>query len=59
LERKQNGNESLDYGRCSTYFVTPIPTLLHQKYIIVTYAGPSNFKMELVISMPLYFVAKP
>jgi hypothetical protein len=40
-------------------YVAPIPTLLHQNNIGVTYAGPSNFKMELIISMPLYYVAMP
>jgi hypothetical protein len=33
--------------------------LFQQKKIGVTYAGTSNFKMELVIFVPLYYVAMP
>jgi hypothetical protein len=40
-------------------FVAPIPSLLHQNNIGVTYATPLNFKMELVKSMPLYCLAMP
>jgi len=40
-------------------FVTPIPSMLHQNNIGVTYAWTSNFKMEQVRSMPLYSVAMP
>ncbi len=40
-------------------FVTHVPSLLHQNHIGVTYAGTSNFGMELVRSVPLYFVAMP
>jgi hypothetical protein len=36
-----------------------IPSLLHQNNIGVTYVRPSNFIMELVISMPLYYVVMP
>jgi hypothetical protein len=39
------------------FFVTHVPNLLHQNRIGVTYARTSNFRMELIISMPLYFVA--
>jgi hypothetical protein len=38
-------------------FVAPIPSLLHQNNIGVTYARISNFKMEPVRYVPLYFVA--
>jgi hypothetical protein len=38
-------------------FVAPIRNLLHQNHIGVAYA--SNFRMELVRSVPLYFVAMP
>jgi hypothetical protein len=40
-------------------FVAPIPSLLHQNNIGITYARTSNFKMELVRFVPLYFVAMP
>ncbi len=40
-------------------FVVPIPSILHQKNIGVTYASPEHFKMELVRFVPLYFVAMP
>jgi hypothetical protein len=40
-------------------FITPILSLLHQNNIGVTYLGTSNFKMELVNSMPIYFVVMP
>jgi hypothetical protein len=40
-------------------FVAHVPSLLHQNNIGVTYAGTSNFKMEPVRSMSLYFVAMP
>ncbi len=36
-----------------------VPSLLHQNHIGVTYAGTSNFRMEWVRSMPLYFMAMP
>jgi len=39
--------------------VAPIPSLLHQNNIGVTNAIPSNLKMELVRSMPLYYVVMP
>jgi hypothetical protein len=42
--------------------VVPIsiaPSLLHQNHIGITYAGTSNFGIELVRSMPLYFIAMP
>jgi hypothetical protein len=38
-------------------FVPPIPSLLHQNNIGITYARTSNFRMELVRYVPLYFVA--
>jgi hypothetical protein len=40
-------------------YVTPIPSLLHQNNIGVTYARTSNFQMEPIRFMPLYFVAMP
>jgi hypothetical protein len=40
-------------------FVAPIPSLLHQNNVGVIYARPSNFKMELLRFVPLYFVAMP
>ncbi len=40
-------------------FVAHVQSLLHQDNIRVTYARTSNFRMELVTSMPLYFVAMP
>jgi hypothetical protein len=39
--------------------ITPIPSLLHQNNIGVTYAGISNFIMEPIRFVPLYFVAMP
>jgi len=39
--------------------ITPIPSLLHQNNIGVTYVGPSNFIMEPIISMPLHFMVMP
>ncbi len=40
-------------------FIASLPSLLHQNNVGVTYAKISNFKMELVKSMPIYFVAMP
>jgi hypothetical protein len=40
-------------------FVALIPTLLHENNIGTTYAGTSNFKMEPIRSMPLYYVGMP
>jgi hypothetical protein len=40
-------------------FITPITSLLHQNNIRITYARTSNFRMELLRSMPIYFVAMP
>ncbi len=40
-------------------FVAPIQILLHQNNIGITYVGTSNFKMELVQYVPLYFTAMP
>jgi hypothetical protein len=37
-------------------YVAPIPSLLHQNHIGVTYVRTSNFKMEPVKYMPLYFM---
>jgi hypothetical protein len=39
--------------------IVHVPSLLHQNHIGVTYEGISNFRMEPVRSMPLYFVAMP
>jgi hypothetical protein len=38
-------------------FVVCAPNLLHHNNVEVTYVETSNFKMELVISIPLYYVA--
>jgi len=38
-------------------YVAPAPSLLHHNNIGVTYAKISNFRMELVKFVPLYFVA--
>jgi len=40
-------------------YVAPIPNLLSQNHIGLTYVGTSNFRMEPVKSMPLYFMAMP
>jgi hypothetical protein len=40
-------------------FVAIVPSLLHQNHIGVTYSCTSNFKMELVRFVPLYFMAMP
>jgi hypothetical protein len=40
-------------------FVAIVPSFLHQNHIGVTYSGTSNFKMELVRFVPLYFMAMP
>ncbi len=37
--------------------IAPTLSLLHQNNIGVTYAGPSNFGMEPIRFVPLYFVA--
>jgi len=39
--------------------IAPIPSLLHQNNIGVTYVGPSNFRMEPIRSMPLHFLVMP
>jgi hypothetical protein len=39
--------------------IVHVQSLLQQNNIGVTYAKISNFRMELVRSMPLYFVALP
>jgi hypothetical protein len=36
-----------------------VPSLLHQNNIGITYIRTSNFRMELIRSMPLYYVAMP
>jgi hypothetical protein len=40
-------------------YVTLVPSLLHQNNIRVTYVRTSNFKMEPIRYVPLYFVAMP
>ncbi len=40
-------------------YVAHVPSLLHQNNIGVTYAKTSNFRMELIRFVPLYFVAMP
>jgi hypothetical protein len=37
-------------------FVILVPNLLHHNNVGITYAGISNFKMESVRSVPLYFL---
>jgi hypothetical protein len=39
--------------------ITLAPNLLHHNNVGVTYARTSNFRMELVRSVPLYFMAMP
>jgi hypothetical protein len=38
-------------------FIALVPSLLHQNHIGITYAKTSNFRMEPIRSMPLYFMA--
>jgi hypothetical protein len=40
-------------------FIVHVQSLLQQNNIGVTYVGTSNFIMELIIFVPLYFVAMP
>jgi hypothetical protein len=40
-------------------FIAHVQSLLDQDNIGVTYARTSNFRMEPVTFMPLYFVAMP
>jgi hypothetical protein len=40
-------------------FVTPTPNLLHHNNVGVTYVRTSNFKMEPIISITLFFMAMP
>jgi hypothetical protein len=40
-------------------FIVPIPSLLHQNNIGVTYVGPSNFRMEPIKYVSLYSMARP
>jgi hypothetical protein len=40
-------------------FIVHVPSLLYQNNIGVTYVGTSNFIMELVRYVPLYFLAMP
>jgi hypothetical protein len=39
--------------------IVPTPSLLHYNNVGVTYVGTSNFKMEPIKSIPLYYVAMP
>jgi hypothetical protein len=39
--------------------IAHLQSILQQNNIGVTYARASNFRMELIRSMPLYFVALP
>ncbi len=39
--------------------IAPIPSLSHQNNIGITYAWPSNFKMQPIKYVPLYFVVMP
>jgi hypothetical protein len=38
-------------------FIALAPSLLHHNNVGVAYPGTSNFKMEQIRSIPLYFVA--
>jgi len=38
-------------------YVIHVPNPLHHNNVGVTYLGTSNFRMELVKSIPLYYVA--
>jgi len=38
-------------------YVAFAPNMLHHNNVRITYAGASNFKMEPIKSVPLYFVA--
>ncbi len=40
-------------------FVTPIPSLLRQNNIGITYAGTSNFRIKLIRFIPLYSMVMP
>jgi hypothetical protein len=46
-------------GRCSANTIAPTLNLLHHNNIGVTYARISNFKMEPIKFVPLYFMAIP
>jgi hypothetical protein len=37
--------------------IAPTPNLLHHNNVGVTYARTYNFRMEIIRSIPLYFVA--
>jgi hypothetical protein len=40
-------------------FVAFTPNLFHHNNVGVTYTGTSNFKVEPIRSVPLYFAAMP
>jgi hypothetical protein len=40
-------------------YITHIPNLLHHKNIGVTYVKTSNFRMQPIRFVPLYYVAMP
>jgi hypothetical protein len=40
-------------------FEAPIPSLLHQNNIGITYVRTSNLRMELIRYVPLFFVVRP
>jgi hypothetical protein len=40
-------------------YVAPTLNLLHYNNVGITYASTSNFRMELIRSIPLYYVAMP
>jgi hypothetical protein len=40
-------------------YVAHVPSLLHQNNIGVTYVGTSNFRMEQVRFVPIYYVVMP
>jgi len=39
--------------------IAPTPNLFHHNNVGVTYVRISNFRVELIRSIPLYFVAMP
>ncbi len=40
-------------------FIGLVPNMLHHNNVRVTYVGTSNFRVEPIRSIPLYYVAMP
>ncbi len=40
-------------------FLALVPNMLHHNNVGVTYVGTSNFRVEPIRSIPLYYVAMP